>query len=143
MSEGSVVEMARTIRVLTDVKDVSDWLKGSRVDDAKLEPSNGQLAFTLELTRAMSERQTTMRQGLFTRTKTPWIKCRLTLHHIGDVKIVRLTDQAPNDIPLLSCDAVKGGYQLTVQAEDGLQFILNLDQLEGTFTDVGGPLETP
>ena len=143
MSEAGSVAMERAISVLTDVKDISDWLKGARVDEAKLEPLNGRLAFTLELTRAMTERQTTVRQGLFMRTKTPWIKCRLTLHHIGDVRITRLTDQAPNDLPLLACDAVKGGYQLTVQAEDGLQFILNLDQLEGTFTDVGGPIEAP
>ena len=143
MEDAGIVAMERAINVLTDVKDLSEWLKGSRVDEAKLEPSTGQLAFTLELTRAMTERQTRARQGLFMRTKTPWIRCRLTLHHIGDARIKRLTDQAPNDTPLLTCEAVKGGYQLTVQAEDGLQFILNLDQLDGTFTDVGSPIDAP
>lgn len=135
--------MERTITVLTDVKDLGELLNGSRVDQAQLIPSAGRLQLVLELTRAMVEQQHVVKRGPFRRLKTPWSQCRLTLNRITSVTVKRLTDLAPDQTPLLSCDAVSGGYQLTVQAPDGLQFVLGLDQLDGSFADIGSPIEAP
>ena len=75
--------------------------------------------------------------------KTPWTKCELTLKGITTVAVKRVTDAPPDQTPLLSCDAVKGGYRLIVQGPDGLQFVLGLEQLDGTFADIGSPIEAP
>lgn len=135
--------MERSITVVTDVKDLSELLHGASVDQARLVPAAGRLQLVVECTRAMIERQQAVRRGLFKRLKTPWTKCRLTFNGITDVTVTRLSDAAPNQMPLLSCEAVKGGYQVTVQAPDGLQYVLNLEQLDGTFSDVGSPIERP
>lgn len=135
--------MERTVTVLTDVKDLGELLNGSRVDQAQLIPSGGRIQLVLDLTRAMVERQQVVKHGLFRRLKTPWTKCRLTLQGIKSMTVKRLTDLAPDQTPLLSCDAVSGGYQLTVQAPDGLQFVLGLEQLDGSFADIGNPIEAP
>ena len=135
--------MQRTMTVVNDVKDLAEWLKGASVDQAQLVPSGGRLQLVMELTRAMVERQQMVRRGLFKRVKTPWTTCRVTLNDIHSVAIKRLTDATPAQTPLLFCEAVPGGYQLTVQAPDGLQFVLGLDRLAGTFADVGSPIESP
>ena len=135
--------MQRTMTVVNDVKDLAEWLKGASVDQAQLVPSGGRLQLVIELTRAMVECQQTARRGLLKRVKTPWTTCRVTLNSIHSVTIKRLTDAPPGQTPLLSCEAVPGGYQLTVQAPDGLQFVLGLERLAGTFADVGSPIESP
>lgn len=135
--------MERAVAVVSDVKDVGELLNGASVEQAQLVPSDGQLTLILELTRALLERQEVVRRGPFRRLKTPWTKCELRLRHIRSVTVRRLTDQAPNHAPLVSCEAVSGGYEVTVQAPDGLQFVLSADRLDGAFTDVGTPIETP
>ncbi len=135
--------MERTMTVLTDVKDLGELLNGSRVDQAQLIPSGGRLQLVLDFTRAMIEQQQVIKRGPFRRLKTPWTKCRLTLKGIKSATVKRLTDLAPDQTPLLSCDAVSGGYQLIVQAPDGLQFVLSLEQLDGSFTDLGSPIDAP
>ena len=135
--------MERSIAVVTDVKDLSDLLSGARVDQAQLVPSAGRLQLVVDLTRAMLEQQHVVRRGLIKRLKTPWTKCQLTLNEVTAVTVKRVTDTAPDQTPLLSCDAVKGGYQVTVQAPDGLQFVLGLERLAGTFSDVGSPIDSP
>jgi len=135
--------MERAITLVTDVKDLSELLNGASIEQAQLVPDRGRLQLVLELTRAMTERQQVVRHGLIRRVKTPWTKCRLMFNRIGTVTVKRLTDLAPDQTPLLSCDAVKGGYQLTVQAPDGLQFVLGLEQLDGAFADIGNPIESP
>jgi len=129
--------------LVTDVKDLSDLLNGASLDQARLVPSGGRMQLVLELTRAMIEHQRVVRHGPFRRVKTPWTKCQLTFKGIKTVTVKRLTDLAPDQVPLLACEAVPGGYQLTVQAPDGLQFVLGLDQLDGHFSDVGSPIEAP
>ena len=135
--------MQRTITVVSDVKDLAELLSGASVEQARLVPSAGRLQLVVDLTRAMLERQHVVRRGLIKRLNTPWTKCQLTLHEVTAVTVKRVTDTAPDQTPLLSCEAVKGGYQLTVQAPDGLQFVLGLERLTGTFSDVGNPIETP
>ena len=135
--------MERSVTLVTDVKDLSDLLNGASLDQARLVPSGGRMQLVLELTRAMIEQQRVIRHGLIKRVKTPWTKCQLALQGITSITVKRLTDLAPDQIPLLACEAVPGGYQLTVQAPDGLQFVLGLDQLNGHFSDVGNPIESP
>lgn len=135
--------MERTFTYLTDIKDASEWLAGARVERAQLAPTGRAMRLTLELTRAMLEQQREVRQGFFRRTKTPFAACRVTLNGLHDVTITHLADQPPNDTPLLSCEAVSGGYQITVQAPDGLQIVARAEQLDGAFEDVGHPMETP
>ncbi len=135
--------MQRDIKVLTDVKDLSDLLNGASVEQAQVSPGGNGLQLTARLLRAMPERQTVVKKGLFRRLKTPWTTCEVTLSHITSVNVKHLTDVAPDQTPLIACEAVPGGYQLTVQAPDGLQLMLNLDQLDGSFADVGSPIESP
>ncbi|MBI3312349.1 MAG: hypothetical protein HYZ88_02365 [Candidatus Omnitrophica bacterium] len=135
--------MERTIAFVTDVKDLSDLLNGANVDDANLVPIGGRMQLELHLTRAMAERQQVVRAGLLRRVKTPWTKCELTLKGITTVAVKRVEDAATQHMPLLACDAVKGGYQVTVQAPDGVQFVLGLERLDGAFADVGSPIDSP
>ena len=135
--------MERAITLVTDVKDLSDLLDGAGVDEARLVSVGGRMQLGLHLTRAMIERQQVVRAGFLKKMKTPWTKCDLTLKGITTIAIKRVTDAPPDQTPLLSCDAVKGGYQLIVQGPDGLQFVLGLEQLDGTFVDIGSPIEAP
>ena len=135
--------MERSLAVVSDVKDLSELLNGASVEHAELVPSGGTMHLVLALTRAMVERQEVVRRGPFRRLKTPWTKCQLRLSHIQAITVRRLADQAPDHAPLMACDAVPGGYQVTVQAPDGLQLVLRIDRLEGAFTDVGSPITAP
>jgi len=54
-----------------------------------------------------------------------------------------MSDQPPVEVPLLACEAVPGGYQVTLRASDTLQVAFSLEQLDGTFVDVGTPIEAP
>jgi len=135
--------MERAVAVLTDVKDLAELLNGSSVDQARIGTSGGRLTLDMELTRAMPEQQRVVRYGLFKRIKTPWVKSRLTLNQITEVAIQRLADQPPNPVPLFSCEAVPGGYELIVTAPDGLRLQCKLEQLSGTFIDVGSPIDSP
>ena len=135
--------MKRTIAVVNDMKDLSELLNGARVEQASLVPSGGRLRLEMELTRACPELQTAVRRGLLTRTKTPWVKSRLTLNQIKDASVQRLTETPPGETPLLSCEAIPGGYTLVVTSPDGLRLSLALEQLIGQFADVGSPIESP
>lgn len=135
--------MERTVAFVTDVKDLSDLLNGASVDEAGMVPVGGRLQLRLRLTRAMPERQRVVRAGLLKKVKTPWTKCELALNGITTVAVKRTEEAVTRQAPLMACDAVKNGYQLTVQAPDGLQFVLNLEQLDGSFADVGSPIESP
>lgn len=134
--------MERTIAVLTDLKDLGELLDGASVDQATLVPSGGRLRLELALTRAMPEQATVVRRGLISRTKTPWTKSRLTLERIFDASVQRLADTPTAEVPLLACEAIPGGYSLTITAPDGLQLALRLEQLTGQFLDIGSPLES-
>lgn len=135
--------MQRTIQVLSDVKDLSELLRGARVEQADLAPSGGQLALALALTRAMAEQRTTVRQGFVQRVKTPWTKCALRLGAVTGASVKRMEDRIPDDAPLFSAEAIPGGYELTVQAADGLRLVVKLDRLDGSFADVGSPIVSP
>lgn len=131
--------MDRTIGVLSDVKDLGELLQGAGIDQASLapEPGRGRLQLVIDGTRAMVEQPPTGGGGLFKRPKTPWTKFQLTLRHITHATLLR-AEQAPGDqAPLLACDAVAGGYRLTIRTPDGLQMVLAVDRLEGAFTDAG------
>ena len=127
--------MERTIAVVNDVKDLSELLSGARVEQARLVPSGGRLRLEMELTRIYSELQTVERHGLLTRTKTPRFKSRLVLSQIKDAAVQRLTDAPPGETPLLSCEAIPGGYTLVVASSDWLRLLLTLEQLDGQFAD--------
>lgn len=135
--------MERVITVMSDVKDLGELLSGARVEEVRCVPSGSGLQLVVRLTRGMLERQTLVRRGPFRRLTTPWTKCELRLARIAVLTIRRLTNGMPDQLPVFSCEAVPGGYQLTVQAADGQQFVLGTSQLDGTFTDVGSPLEIP
>ena len=135
--------MERAIGVVSDVKDLGEFLNGASVDQARFVSSGARLRLEMEVTRAMLEHQQVVRQGLFRRVKTPWIKGRLTLNQIQDVVVQRLSDQPPDPTPLFTCDAIPGGYQLVVTTPDGLRLQLTLEQLSGHFEDLGSPIESP
>lgn len=134
--------MERAIAYLTDVKDLSELLDGATIDQVRTTSTPSGAEVILELTRGMLERQTVVRQGLFRRAKMPWTKCRLTLQGAKELVVQRATD-VPPDQPLINCEAVLGGYHCTVQGTDGLFLSFKLDQLQGLFTDVGSPIESP
>lgn len=129
--------MNKQLTVLSDVKDLAELLDGAGVEQAKLVPAGGRLELVIEGTRAMVEQPAVARSGWFTRAKTPWTKYRLTLTRITSVTVTRVEHAPADHAPLFACDAVPGGYQLTVQAPDGLQLVAGLEQLAGEFEDVG------
>ena len=132
--------MERTLTVLTDVKDLGELLGGANIDLARLVPSGRRLRLELELTRACPELQTVVRRAFVTRTKTPWVKSRLTFDHVQDAAVQRLAEAPAGQAPVLSCEAIPGGYTLTVTSPDGLRLVLTLAQLSGQFADVSQPL---
>ncbi|MBI3321094.1 MAG: hypothetical protein HYZ91_02365 [Candidatus Omnitrophica bacterium] len=135
--------MEREVRVLSDVKDLSELIDGASVDGARVIPQGGQLSLELDLTRACPELQAANRRGVFSRPKTPWVKSRLMLQRIAEIAVQRIVEAAPSQAPLLSCESVPGGYRLIVESPDGLRLSLTLDQLEGHFADVGAPMASP
>ena len=135
--------MERAIKVLTDIKDLAELLSGASVEHTRVAAAAGRLSLEMELTRAMPEHRQVVRQGLFRRTRTPWSRSRLTLHGVSDVTVQQSADRAPSPEPLLTCDAVPGGYTLMVTAPGGLQLACRMDQLEGGFSDVGQPIDAP
>ena len=137
--------MERQIRVLTDIKDLDELLTGARVDRTHVVSSPGKPPqLIVELTRAMIERQSTVQQGLFKRTTTPFSSCRLVFSSIRRVTTESVEGAPPlTDGSVLSCEPVKGGYHLTIRGEGSAQIMLELDTLNGVFQDVGQPVETP
>ena len=133
--------MDRTIAVLSDVKDLAELLRGAGIDQAAVTPASegsGRVQLVLEGTRAMLEQPPLARGGgWLKRPKTPWCKFRLTLEHITQAIIARVEQTAADQAPLLACEAVAGGYQLTVRTPDGLQLVLALDRLQGACADAG------
>ncbi len=73
--------MERRIQVLTDLDDIAELIQGARIEQANLQSKGSHSELSLELTRAMIEREPEKR-GLFRRSKVPWTKSRLTLRHI-------------------------------------------------------------
>lgn len=135
--------MERRIQVLTDIKDLNELLAGASVDRTQVVSHPGQTQLIVELTRAMIERQTTVRQGLFQRLKTPFSKCQLTFASIRAVTTAK-TDVAPSAASdLMACEPVKNGYRLTIRSGDGTEIALDVDTLNGRFEDVGQPVEAP
>ena len=135
--------MNKSIVVLSDVKDLAELLDGAGVEQANVVPAGGRLELVIEGTRAMVEQPPVVRGGVFKRAKTPWTKYRLTLTHITRVTVTRAEHSSADHAPLLACDAVPGGYELTVQAPDGLRLVVGLEQLEGTFADIGSVVQVP
>ena len=144
--------MERAIRVLGDIKDLSELLQGASLDQARLlpatasaaggpGPSNGRLRLELELTRACPELQAPGGRGWGFRPRVPWVKSRLVLQQVSGASVQRLDDGSPAQVSLLACDAVSGGYTLSVTSHDGLQLVLTLEQLDGEFKDIGQPAE--
>ena len=146
--------MDRRITVLSDVKDLGELLEGAALEQATLTPASeaspeaagrgttGRMQLVLEGTRAMLEQPPADAGGLFKRPKIPWTKYRLALSHITSASVER-DEQAAEHAPLLACDAVPGGYQLTVRSPDGLRVVVGLDQLDGTFADMGSVIRVP
>lgn len=134
--------MERTIKFLTDVKDLAELLSGARIDQANLQSSGHYSELSLELTRAMLERQPEKR-GLFRRPRVPWTKSRLILRQITGTTVTPPTDVAPNEMPVVSAEAAQGGYQVVVKTPEGMQMVMTAEQLDGTFADVGAPIESP
>ena len=135
--------MERAIAVVNDVTDLSELLDGARVDRARLVPEGGRLRLELELTRACRELQTVVRRGLLKRSTTPWAKSRVVLDRVSEAMVQRLVEMPPEPIPLLTCEAVAGGYQLTVTTSDGLRVDVTLAALSGRFMDTAAPVEFP
>ena len=134
--------MERAIDVLSDIQDVNDLLRGAGVDQVRLVPDAGSVRLEVELTRAMPELAATVRSGLMTRTKTPWTKSRLQISKIKASSLRRLGD-GEGQLPLVSCEAVPGGYSALFNTPDGMQLKLEMEQLSGRFWDLGSPTAAP
>ena len=135
--------MQRTVSVVGDVKDLADLMEGASIDAARLLPAGDYLRLELELTRACAELAGTVRGGFLSRPKTPWTRSRLVLGWVKDVSVGRAPDVHGVHPSLLGCEAVTGGYRLTVTSHDGLQLALTLEQLSGEFADIGAPVPAP
>jgi len=129
--------MERTITVLTDLKDLSELLHGATLQATRGVPAGGALQLIFEFTRELVEHQPTEHRGWRHRVNIPRTPCELRLSRITTVTVRRSSERSSASLPLLSCDAVPGGYQLTVQAPDGLQVVVGMTQLDGTFADLG------
>ena len=134
--------MERAITVLTDVNDLEQLLQGARIEQANLRTVGGRSELSLELTRAMMERVPEKR-GLFRRSKVPWTKSRLTLRQITATTVIPPTDVPATEMPVVSAQAAVGGYRVIVKTPEGMQMVLTADQLDGTFADIGAPIESP
>jgi len=135
--------MERAITVLSDVNALSELLDGARVDRARLVPSAGKLRLELEVTRACPELQTVERRGLMRRRRIPWVTSRLRLDQVKDAAVQRLDGLPPGQTPLLSCEAIPGGYRFVVTTADGLRLQAVLETLSGQFADTGAPSASP
>jgi len=135
--------MQRTLSVVNDVKDLGELIEGASIDAARLVPAGDRLRLEMELTRACAELAGTVRGGLLHRPKTPWTRSRLLLEGIKDAAVGRAPETPGAHPSLLGCEAVTGGYKLTVTSHDGLQLSLTLDQLNGQFSDIGQPVAAP
>jgi len=144
--------MERDLRVLGDIKDLSELLQGASLDAVRLLPApaatlgrpgpgSGRMRLELELTRACPELQSAGPRGFGVRPQVPQVKSRLVLREITHAAVQRLDDGSPAQVSLLACDAVAGGYTLSVISHDGLKLVLTLDQLSGEFADVGKPVK--
>ena len=87
--------MERLISAFSDVKSLSELLDGASVDRSRWAPHDGALRLELELTRACRELKTSRRPGLFAKTRVPWVRSRLTLDHVTDVVVQRVSDAPP------------------------------------------------
>ena len=134
--------MERRIQVLTDLDDIAELIQGARIEQANLQSKGSHSELSLELTRAMIEREPEKR-GLFRRSKVPWTKSRLTLRHITGATVTPPTDVPANEMPVVSAESVAGGYQVIVKTPEGMQMVLTAEQLDGMFADVGAPIESP
>lgn len=133
--------MERRISVVGDLKDLSDLLAGASVEQTRLLPEGGLLRLEMELTRACIEAPLEQR-GLFgSRKKIPWVKSSFTLNRITRVLLQHLPQAQARQAPLLVCDSVSGGYTVGLTSPDGLYLLLTLEQLDGSFTDVGRPVD--
>ena len=136
--------MERALTVVSDVKNLSELLEGARIEEAALAPVGGLMQLTLTVTRAVVEQQRVVRHGFRRRVETPWATSRVVINGIRAVtQRPSPADGSSADSPLLSCDAVGGGYQLTVRDPAGWQFVLEVEQLQGSFTDVGELIHAP
>ena len=135
--------MQRTMSVLNDIKDLGELIAGASIDAARLMPDGEHLRLEVELTRACPELAGTVRGGLLNRPRTPWTRSRLVLGGVKDVAVGRAPETPDAHPSLLGCEAVTGGYRLTVTSHDGLQLALTLDQLSGEFADIGHPVPAP
>ena len=135
--------MERAIAVVNDVTDLSALLDGARIDQARVVPEGGRLRLEVELTRACRELQTVVRRGLLMRTQTPWAKSRVVLDRVSEAVVQRLPDAPSDQVPLFACEAIPGGYRLTVTAPDGLRLQATLGALSGRFADTTAPMASP
>lgn len=135
--------MQRTVSVLGDIKDLGELIEGASIDAARLVPAGDSLRLEMELTRACAEQAGAARGGFLSRQKTPWTKSRLLLEGIKDAAVGRAPEGPGAHPSLLGCEAVTGGYQLTVTSHDGLRLSLTLDRLSGQFSDIGQPVAAP
>jgi len=136
--------MERVLAVVSDIKNLSELLAGARIEEAVLACVGGRMQLTLEVTRAVVEQQRVVRQGFRHRLDTPWAKSRVVINGIRTVtQRPAPVEGSAADLSLLSCDAVAGGYHLTIQDPAGWQFVLEVEQLTGSCTDVGEVIHAP
>lgn len=133
--------MEWTINVLGDIKDLSEMLQGASADSLRLQPAGGRMQLELELTRACPELASAQGRG-FGRARVPFVKSRLVLNHIREAAVQRLDDGSPDRLSLLACDAIAGGYVVSIVSHDGLKLVLTVDQLQGQFSDMGKPVDS-
>jgi len=118
--------MEQTIAVISDVKNLSERLAGATLGTAQLLFSGGRLHMELDLLRPAPQAVRGRGAGLS-------VKSRLTLERITAASVQHVST-VPTEQPLLSCEAVPGGYQVVVATPDGLRLELTVEQLSGRLT---------
>ena len=119
--------MEHALAVISDVSNLSRILAGAVFGAARLLPSGGRLRLELELLPAPAAG----RRGVGAA-----VTHRLTLEQVTEANI-RHVATVPTGQPLISCEAVRGGYQVVVAAPDGLRLELNVEQLNGRLAALG------
>lgn len=120
--------MEHAIAVLSDVSHLSGILGGAVFGAARLVPSGSRLRLELELLPAPSAGRRRGAPAAATHRLILEQVTEATLRHVATV---------PTDQPLVSCEAVRGGYQVVVAAPDGLRLELSVEQLSGRLVALG------
>jgi hypothetical protein len=120
--------MQRSIRVLSDVCTVADLLAGGRIESMDVAAQRGSSTVSVVLKRPQIEAETDR-----SAKRVPVVTSTLVFRGVAEINTQPAVPQG--QVPLVSCEAVPGGYVCALDAPPGQQTLLKMPALEGFFQD--------